>query len=355
MVIVSGFLIRLLTKKLAKIERKKKEEKSPKIVAEIIENSRTIQLLTCSERLLDSYKKAQAAEAVIEMKSIFYKAINYVVGKSHIYFSMFICYLAGITFLKNGIVNRDDAYYSIHALNMCAYGVVTFINLIPSFSEGTSAVDLIFKLIHRKPATGDIMDGLKPEIQGNISLKLVKLTYSRRPDHPASTNLIFSARSGQRIALVGPSGAGKSTCISILERFYDVMEALELANGLNFVTNLPAGLHTEVGEKGSMLSGGQKQRIAIARALVRNPKILLLEEATSALDSQAEKAVQVALDRARQGRTCITIAHRLSSIKNSDVIVYIDQGRVLESGSRKKLMAQKGKYYEMMQKLKLIG
>ncbi|CAO4384903.1 unnamed protein product [Caenorhabditis nigoni] len=198
----------------------------PMIVAEIIENSRTIQLLTCSERLLDSYKEAQAAEAVIEMKSIFYKAINYVVGKSHIYFSMFIFYLAGITFLKNGIVHRDDAYYSIHALNMCAYGVVTFINLIPSFSEGTSAVDLIFKLIHRKPATGDIMDGLKPEIQGNISLKLVKLTYSRRPDHPALTNLIFLARSGQRIALVEPSGAGKSTCISILERFYDVCEGV---------------------------------------------------------------------------------------------------------------------------------
>ncbi|PIC44333.1 hypothetical protein B9Z55_004732 [Caenorhabditis nigoni] len=409
MVIVSGFLIRLLTKKLAEIEKRKKKEKSPKIVAEIIENTRTIQLLTCSERLLDSYKEAQAAEAVIETESIFYKAINEGVGKSHIYFSMFICYLAGITFVKYGIVNRDDAYYPIQALNMCAYGVVTFINLIPKFSEGTSAIDLIFKHIHRKPATGDLMEGSWPEIQGNISLKSVKLTYSRRPDHPVLTNLSFSARSGQTIALVGPSGAGKSTCISILERFYDVcegaieidgqdirslslywlrtqmalvgqeptlfsgtikenvcfglndvpiekvMEALELANALNFVTDLPAGLHTEVGEKGSMLSGGQKQRIAIARALVRNPKILLLDEATSALDSQAEKAVQEALDRARQGRTCITIAHRLSSIQNSDVIVYIDHGMVLESGIHKKLMAQKGKYYEMIQKQKLIG
>ncbi|UMM16425.1 hypothetical protein L5515_013439 [Caenorhabditis briggsae] len=385
-IMVSGFLIRLLTKKLAEIDkRKKKEEKSPKIVAEMIENSRTIQLLTCSQRLLDSYKEAQAAEAAIGLESIFYKAINDGFGKSHSYFSIFACYFAGMIFVKNGLVIRDDAYRAIQPLYMSAYGVVTFINLIPKFSEGTSATDLIFKLIYRKPATDDIMDGLKPEIQGNISLKSVKLTYSRRPDHPVLTNLTFSARSGQTIALVGPSGAGKSTCISILERFYDVcegaieidgqdirslslyclrtqmalvgqeptlfsgtikenvcfglndipiekvMEALELANALNFVTNLPAGLHTEVGEKGSMLSGGQKQRIAIARALVRNPKILLLDEATSALDSQAEKAVQEALDRARQGRTCITIAHRLSSIQNSDVIVYIDHGMVLES------------------------
>ncbi|CAR98368.1 Protein CBG25498 [Caenorhabditis briggsae] len=409
-IMVSGFLIRLLTKKLAEIDkRKKKEEKSPKIVAEMIENSRTIQLLTCSQRLLDSYKEAQAAEAAIGLESIFYKAINDGFGKSHSYFSIFACYFAGIIFVKNGLVIRDDAYRAIQPLYMSAHGVVTFINLIPKFSEGTSAADLIFKLIYRKPATGDIMDGLKPEIQGNISLKSVKLTYSRRPDHPVLTKLTFSARSGQTIALVGPSGAGKSTCISILERFYDVcegaieidgqdirslslyclrtqmalvgqeptlfsgtikenvcfglndipiekvMEALELANALNFVTNLPAGLHTEVGEKGSMLSGGQKQRIAIARALVRNPKILLLDEATSALDSQAEKAVQEALDRARQGRTCITIAHRLSSIQNSDVIVYIDHGMVLESGSHKKLMAQKEKYYEMIQKQKLIG
>jgi len=127
----------------------------------------------------------------------------------------------------------------------------------------------------------------------------------------------------------------------------EVKAAAVSANISTFVESMPDGYETMVGEKGSKLSGGQKQRVAIARALIRNPKLLLLDEATSALDTESEKVVQDALDRARQGRTCIVIAHRLSTIHNADLICVVQEGFIVEKGTHTQLMAAKGIYYNL--------
>ncbi|KAM6177947.1 bile salt export pump [Rhynchocyon petersi] len=276
----------------------------------------------------------------------------------------------------------------------------------PSYAKAKISAARFFQLLDRKPpinvysGAGEKWDNF----QGKIDFVDCTFTYPSRPDVQVLNGLSVSVNPGQTLAFVGSSGCGKSTSIQLLERFYDpdkgkvmidghdskkvniqflrsnigivsqepVLFACSIADNIkygdntrdipmerviaaakqaqlhSFVMSLPEKYETNVGAQGSQLSRGEKQRIAIARAILRDPKILLLDEATSALDTESEKTVQVALDKAREGRTCIVIAHRLSTIQNSDVIAVMSQGVVIEKGTHEELMAQKGAYYNLV-------
>ncbi|CAO2208334.1 unnamed protein product [Urochloa humidicola] len=265
---------------------------------------------------------------------------------------------------------------------------------VTAFAEGQGAAYRMFKTIERKPdidiydTTGIILE----DIKGDVELKDVYFSYPTRSEHLVFDGFSLQVPSGTTMALVGESGSGKSTVISLLERFYDpqagqvlidgidirrmklgwirgkislvsqepvlfsttireniaygmenltldeIKRAIELANAAKFIDKLPNGLDTMVGERGTQLSGGQKQRIAIARAIVKNPRILLLDEATSALDMESERVVQEALNRVMLERTTVIVAHRLSTVKNADVISVLQHGKMVEQGSHVELM-----------------
>ncbi|HNR55938.1 MAG TPA: ABC transporter transmembrane domain-containing protein [Flavobacteriales bacterium] len=244
-------------------------------------------------------------------------------------------------------------------------------------------------------------------INGAVRFEHVAFHYASRADVPVLLDVSFNAEPGERIALVGPSGAGKSTIASLVLRFYDpvdgrvvidgkdareydltalrdrmaivpqevllfggtireniaygkpgasdleIEEAAVKANAHSFIASFPQGYDTVVGERGIQLSGGQRQRIAIARAVLKDPAILILDEATSALDSESERLVQEALDELMKGRTSLVIAHRLSTVRDADRILVLDKGRVLESGTHDELIAEVDGLYHSLSRLQL--
>ncbi|XP_073329242.1 bile salt export pump-like [Pagrus major] len=275
---------------------------------------------------------------------------------------------------------------------------------LEAFASGRAAAKTIFDTIDREPGIDCFSkEGHKlDKVKGDIEFHNVTFFYPSRPEVKILNDLSMQIKSGETTAFVGPSGSGKSTTIQLIQRFYDlkegtvtldghdirtlniqwlrsligvveqeptlfattiaenirfgrpgvtmedIIQATKEANAYNFIMDLPQKFDTLVGEGGGQMSGGQKQRIAIARALIRNPRILLLDMATSALDNETEAVVQEALDKVRTGRTTISVAHRLSTIRNADVIIGFEHGQAVEKGTHSELIERQGVYFTLV-------
>jgi ATP-binding cassette subfamily B protein len=273
-------------------------------------------------------------------------------------------------------------------------------DLYNSIQSALAGSERIFEIIDTESELQDVPDAVPLEhINGEVIFDHVNFNYVS--DVPILKDISFHAKPGQIIALVGPTGAGKTTIVNVLTRFYDIqsgsikidgldisqvqkdtlrkhlgivlqdvflfsgtimdnikygrldatddecISAAKLANADDFITRLPQGYKTPVSERGSNLSQGQRQLVSIARAIVANPSILILDEATSSVDTRTEIRIQEALRRVMEGRTNFVIAHRLSTIRNADQVLVIDDGRIIERGTHKELLKQKKFYYNL--------
>ena len=297
----------------------------------------------------------------------------------------------------NGVMSAGSLVaFLTYAVNL-ANPVKRLSRIYGRMQQAMAAIDRIFSVLDMEETVNDKPDAkVLPKVQGKVSVEGVTFSYDDK--HNALEDVSFEVAPGQMIAFVGPSGAGKSTIANLIPRFYDVqagaikidgydirdvtlnslreqigivpqetllfsttvmenirygrldatdeevMAAAVAANADKFIRELPDGYQTQIGERGLNLSGGQRQRMAIARAMLKNPQILILDEATSALDTESEKIVQAALDELMVGRTSFVIAHRLSTIFGADQIFVIDKGKICEHGTHKELLELGGLY-----------
>ncbi|KAG2316364.1 hypothetical protein Bca52824_019486 [Brassica carinata] len=321
-----------------------------------------------------------------------------------------VFWYAGV-FIRSGTTDGGKAFTAIFSAIVGGMSLGQSFSNLGAFSKGKAAGYKLMEIINQRPTiVQDTLDGkCLEQVHGNIEFKDVTFSYPSRPDVIIFRNFSIFFPSGKTVAVVGGSGSGKSTVVSLIERFYDpnngkilldgveiktlqlkflreqiglvnqepalfattilenilygkpdaTMEEVEAAasaaNAHSFITLLPKGYDTQVGERGVQLSGGQKQRIAIARAMLKDPKILLLDEATSALDASSESIVQEALDRVMVGRTTVVVAHRLCTIRNVDSIAVIQQGQVVETGTHEELIAKSGAYASLIRFQEMVG
>lgn len=309
--------------------------------------------------------------------------------------------------LNFGEIGKEELTQFAGLSGMIAASFMQFPELVTQLQRSLGATERVREILKDETEPEDAEKSATERFRGEIEMRDVRFAYPTRPEAVVLREFNLIAKAGQRIALVGPSGSGKSTSISLLFRFYDptsgeiridgrpirdmtlttlrrnlalvpqevllfggsiqeniaygkpdaseeeIISAAKKANAHDFITGLPDGYQTIVGDRGAQLSGGQRQRIAIARAILADPAILVLDEATSSLDAESERLVQDALDKLMENRTSIIIAHRLSTVRRCDQILVMSGGAILERGTHDELVAKPGGLYGSLAKLQL--
>ncbi|KAJ0989938.1 hypothetical protein J5N97_008294 [Dioscorea zingiberensis] len=369
--------------------------KAGEIAEEVIGNVRTVQAFVGEEKAVKMYKDALLKTYKYGKRGGLAKGL----GLGSVHCVLFLSWSLLVWFtsiiVHRGISNGGESFTTMLNVVIAGLSLGQAAPSISTFVRARTAAYPIFEMIERSTVNKSSASSGKTlaNVDGHIQFCNVKFSYPSRPDVLIFNGLNLDIPPGKIVALVGGSGSGKSTVISLIERFYEpllgailldghnikdleikwlrqqvglvnqepalfatsirenilygkddatldeISRAAKLSEAITFINNLPERYETQVGERGVQLSGGQKQRIAIARAILKNPTILLLDEATSALDAESEKSVQEALDRVMVGRTTVMVAHRLSTIRNADMIAVVQRGKIIETGTHEQLMS----------------
>ncbi|XP_024523774.1 ABC transporter B family member 19 [Selaginella moellendorffii] len=402
-IVLSTFAQKLFLQGLAG-DLERSHSRASMLAGDAVSNIRTIAAFNAEKKLVNLVTLELQTPA---KRSLFHGSI---VGLGYGFstLSLFGSYGLGLWYgavlVKASKSSPANVLQAFLVLVMAAFPIADSLAMLPDISKTAKSFKSVFELLDR--ATEMDLDGPTSQklikLRGDIELRDIHFAYPSRPEVAIFAGLNLKIRAGRSLALVGPSGSGKSSVIALVERFYDpfkgmvlvdgrdvkklnvkayrrhvglvqqepalfgtsiceniaygkesaseaeIVAAAKAANAHEFISSLPDGYATNVGERGVQLSGGQKQRVAIARAVLKNPAILLLDEATSALDAESERTVQEALERLMEERTTVVVAHRLSTICSADQIAVLHDGEIVEQGRHSELVAKRGAYAQLI-------
>lgn len=367
------------------------------IIQETLVNIRLIKAFAREEYEINRFNQENEKNYMANLRSVQVTALQQpVVGFFQVIGLACALWFGGWEVVHGRLQPQDIISFAV-AITLAVEPVLVFTKAFGVSKQAVVAIERVYQILDAKPSVQDRPDAVTgPALEGRVEFRDLSFSFNGQDEVLSGLNLTVSP--GEVIALVGPSGGGKTTFVNLLLRFYDpvrggifidgvdlrhynlsflrhqigvvpqeaslfngsirenirygkldateeeIQEAAQVANALEFIHKLPQGFDTTVGERGALLSGGQKQRIAIARAVLRRPRILIFDEATSALDSESESLVQEALDRVMKGRTTFIIAHRLSTIRKANRILFIKNGKIIEEGSHQELMERESEY-----------